>query len=208
MSQYTDLYLHCSSKEDVAALLSLQEGETLGNYYENEQFVLDWIGLVPEALDEEGNVTAWAEGLHFNVYAKPGYEEETNELFNHFEKAFPYTPFRRLAKEEMQVELPLRPFDLVYENINKFNIQKVIGPYGEENDLKVEVFYALRRTEGDYRIRDVEVSSQVMPYTLAPGLDIMSILDKVKNRTATQFEYGIINQILQQFNEAIRVIGE
>lgn len=206
MSQYTDLYLRCSSKEDVAALLSLQEGETLEHYFENEQFVLDWVGQIPTAFDEEGNVTTWAEGLHFNVYAKPGYEEETNLLFNHFEKAFPYTPFRRLAKEEMQVELPLRPFDLVYENINKFNIQKVIGPYGEENDLKVEVFYALRRTEGDYRIRDVEVSSQVMPYTLAPGLDIVSILERVKAGTATEFEYGVINTILQQFNERLTVL--
>lgn len=206
MSQYTDLYLRCESKSEVAALLSLEEDQVFEHYFENELFVLDWVGQIPTAFDEEGNVTSWAEGLHFNVYAKPGHESEVNLLFNHFERAFPYTPFRKLAKEEMQVEFQVQPFALVYENINKFNIQKIVGPYGEENDLKVEVFYALRRTEGDYKIKDVEVSSQVMPYTLAPGLDIVSILERVKDGTATQFEYGVINQILQQFNEAITVV--
>ncbi len=206
MSQYTDLYLRCESKDQAAELLPVTEEQPFDNYFENDSFIVDWIGQIPSTFDEEGNVTAWAEGMHFNVYAKPGYEAEANLLFNHFERAFPYTPFRKLAKSEMQVEFEVQPFDLVYENINKFNIQKVIGPYGEENDLKVEVFYALRRTEGDYKIKDVEVSSEVMPYTLAPGLDIMSILDKVKSGTATQFEYGVINQILQQFNERITVV--
>ena len=206
MSQYTDLYLRCESKDQVAELLPVTEKQPFENYFETDEFIVDWIGPIPAEFDEEGNVISWADGLHFNVYAKPGHEEETNILFNTFEKAFPYTPFRELAKEEMQVELGLRPFDLVYENINKFNIQKVTGPYGEENDLKVEVFYALRRTGEQYKIKDVEVSSQVMPYTLAPGLDIMSILEKVKNGTASQVEYEIINQILQQFNESITVV--
>ena len=206
MSQYTDLYLRCDNKEEVAALLPVSEDQPFESYFETDQFIVDWIGLIPIGYDEDGNVTAWAEGLHFNVYAKPGHEAEVNLLFNHFERAFPYTPFRKLAKEEMQVEFQVEPFALVYENINKFNIQRIVGPFGEENDLKVEVFYALRRTEGDYKIKDVEVSSQVMPYTLAPGLDIVSILERVKNGTATQFEYGVINQFLQQFNEAITVV--
>lgn len=205
--KYTDLYLRCSAKEEVAALLTLEDGQVFEHYYENELFVLDWVGQIPTAFDEEGNVTEWADGQHFNVYAKSGHEEETNLLFNSFERAFPYTPFRRLAKEKMNVELELHPFPLVYENINKFNVRDIVGPFGEEGDLKVEVFYKFRRTGEEYRIKDVEESSLVMPYTLAPGLDIVSILSNVKSGTATPFEYGVINSILQQFNEAITVVG-
>lgn len=204
---YTDLYLRTEAKANVTALLTLEEDQVFENYFENDLFIIDWIGQIPTAFDEEGNVASWAEGLHFNVYAKPGHESEVNLLFTHFERAFPYTPFRRLAKEKMNVELELHPFPLVYENINKFNVRDIVGPFGEEGDLKVEVFYKFRRTGEEYRIKDVEESSLVMPYTLAPGLDIVSILSNVKSGTATPFEYGVINSILQQFNEAITVVS-
>lgn len=206
MSQYTDLYLRCNSKEEVAELLSLEEDQAFENYYENDEFIVDWIGPIPVEFDEEGNVTAWAEGLHFNVYAKPGYEEETNLLFNHFERAFPYTPFRKLAKEEMQVSVRTQPFTLSFEGIEFWEIEKIVGPFGQEPNLQIEVFYKFRR-EGNYETKEIREESKIFPYSIAPGVDVMPILERVKNGTATQQDYGIIDSILKQFNPDITVVG-
>lgn len=89
---YTDLYLRCNSKEDVAALLSVNAEQPFESYFETDSFVVDWIGQIPATYDEEGNVTAWAEKLHFNVRLK-----QNTDLFSAFESIYPATPYRVFA---------------------------------------------------------------------------------------------------------------
>lgn len=83
---YTDLYLRCDHKNEVPEL-----GEN-DVYYEDNRFIVDYIGLIPSTYDPEGNVTAWAEKLHFNVRLK-----EPGDWFDGFESIYPATPYRTFA---------------------------------------------------------------------------------------------------------------
>jgi hypothetical protein len=87
-----DLFLKIANKAALDAIINplLPEGETFGNYFQNDQFALDYIGKIPKAFNEEGEVTEWSTQNRFNVRLI----DESVTLFDEFENVYPETPYR------------------------------------------------------------------------------------------------------------------
>lgn len=69
-----DYYLRTTNKEDFIQDLQRAgiEIEMEGNYFQDENIIIDWIGLIPNTVevDEEGNIIGeitYKEGLHVNI---------------------------------------------------------------------------------------------------------------------------------------------
>jgi len=86
-----DLYLKATSYAALVSLLAGNGIEMEGNYFQNEQFIVDWIGKVPKVTDEEtGEVIEWFTQYRFNVRLL----DESVTLFDSFTSVYPETPYR------------------------------------------------------------------------------------------------------------------
>lgn len=75
-------------------VLSQLEIEMEGDYYQDENFIIDWIGKLPKTFDDEGHVTSWTENERFNVRViNPEYETTFDNLTGAVPVA-PETPYR------------------------------------------------------------------------------------------------------------------
>ncbi len=88
----TDFYLKTDNKAAVLAELGI---EMEGNYYQDENYIIDWIGQIPIIQDDE--VTGYKEGDHFNVRVlNPDFEETFNNLTSAV-TVYPEPPYRIFA---------------------------------------------------------------------------------------------------------------
>lgn len=86
-----DLYLKATSYAALISYLTENGIEMTGEYFQNEQFIIDWIGKVPKIIDEEtGEVTEWFTQYRFNVRLL----DESVTLFDSFTSVHPETPYR------------------------------------------------------------------------------------------------------------------
>lgn len=88
-----DLYLKVPDYNTLRAHLQANDIIIEGNYLQNEQFILDYIGKIPKAIDEEDNVTEWTANDRFNVRLI----DEELILFDGFESISPETPYRMFS---------------------------------------------------------------------------------------------------------------
>lgn len=89
-----DLYLKATSYNALVSILAENGIELEGNYYQNDDFILDWIGKVPKTVDEEtGEVTEWFTSYRFNVRLL----NPEITIFNSFTPVHPETPYRMFS---------------------------------------------------------------------------------------------------------------
>lgn len=93
-----DYYLRTTSKESFLQDLNRSDIdiEMEGNYFQDENMIIDWIGQIPNPIetDEEGNIIGeitYKEGLHVNI-------RSINELdlnkFQYTVSVYPEIPYR------------------------------------------------------------------------------------------------------------------
>jgi len=96
-----DYYLRTTSKE--AFLQDLQragiEIEMEGNYFQDENMIIDWIGQIPNPIevDEEGNIIGeitYKEGLHVNIRSVNIIDVT---LFENTQDVYPEQPYRMFS---------------------------------------------------------------------------------------------------------------
>lgn len=86
-----DLYLKATSKQQVLDLLAVKGLTMESDYFENEDFVIDWIGKVPKVINEgTGEVESWFTDFRFNVRLI----DESDDSFDGFVNVYPETPYR------------------------------------------------------------------------------------------------------------------
>ena len=84
-----DLYLMIKNKEALEALIG---SPIEGTYFENEDFIVDFIGKIPR-YDEEGNFISWTMYVRFNVRLL----NEDCTIFDHMTNLTPEVPYRVFA---------------------------------------------------------------------------------------------------------------
>lgn len=96
-----DYYLITTSKE--AFLQDLQragiEIEMEGNFYQDENIIIDWVGLIPNPVetDDEGNIIGeitYIDGQHVNIRSV---EPIDISLFKNTFDVYPNKPFRTFS---------------------------------------------------------------------------------------------------------------
>lgn len=86
-----DLYLETTSKKALINFLADNGYAMEGNYFECSDFIIDYIGKIPEVKDQEtGEVTKWYANERFNVRLL----NDDNTLFNDFVSFTPALPYR------------------------------------------------------------------------------------------------------------------
>jgi hypothetical protein len=96
-----DYYLRTTSKESFLQDLAKAgiEIELEENYYQDDQIIIDWIGLIPNPveLDEEGNPVGeitYREGQHVNIRSV---EEIDVSLFENTVAVYPNRSYRTFS---------------------------------------------------------------------------------------------------------------
>ncbi|MBW3469083.1 hypothetical protein [Arthrospiribacter ruber] len=95
-----DYYLRTTSKEAfIQDLQKLGIEIELDNYYQDENLIIDWIGLIPNPVevDSEGNVIGeitYKDGQHVNIRSK---QELDVSLFENTVDVYPSVPFRMFS---------------------------------------------------------------------------------------------------------------
>jgi hypothetical protein len=64
-----DYYLKTTSKEAFLQDLANAgiEIEMEGNYFQNQNIIIDWIGLIPNEIENENEELTYKEGQHVNI---------------------------------------------------------------------------------------------------------------------------------------------
>jgi hypothetical protein len=88
-----DYYLKTTSKE--AFLQDLQragiEIEMEGNYFQNQNIIIDWIGLIPNEIQNEDDPVTYREGQHLNIRSR---EPIDISKFKNTQDVYPSPPYR------------------------------------------------------------------------------------------------------------------
>lgn len=89
-----DLYLKATSYNALQSHLEENGINLESNYFQNHDFILDWIGKVPKTVDDEtGEVTEWFTQYRFNVRL---INHEVT-IFESFTTVHPETPYRMFS---------------------------------------------------------------------------------------------------------------
>jgi hypothetical protein len=88
-----DYYLKTTSKE--AFLQDLKKAgieiEMEGDYYQDKNIIIDWIGLIPNEIQNEDEELTYKDGQHLNIRSK---EEIDLSKFKNTEDVHPELPYR------------------------------------------------------------------------------------------------------------------
>jgi hypothetical protein len=91
-----DYYLKTTSKE--AFLQDLQragiEIEMQGNYFQNQNIIIDWIGLIPNEVENEDDPVTYKEVQHVNIRSR---EPIDISKFENTQDVHPQPPYRMFS---------------------------------------------------------------------------------------------------------------
>ena len=88
-----DYYLKTTSKEDfLQDLVKVGiEIEMEGNYYQDENIIIDWIGQIPDPIVNEDDPIIYKEGQHVNIRSNQPIDVT---LFENTLDVYPEVPYR------------------------------------------------------------------------------------------------------------------
>jgi translation initiation factor IF-3 len=88
-----DYYLKTTSKQAFISDLKKAriEIEMEGNYFQNQNIIIDWIGLIPNEIQNEDEELTYKEGQHLNIRSR---EPIDISKFENTENVYPAPPYR------------------------------------------------------------------------------------------------------------------